>query len=89
MIRLLFILFIYSCEAHNSYVKKSPRSEGGILVVEESSPPRPLAFLPDSPSQEVTAKVGKSAIVPCAVSGIPKPVTVWYHIKTGKKTYII
>lgn len=79
----------YSCEARNPYVKKTPRSKDGLLVVAEGGPQKLLHFLPESPPASVTVKEGKSASLVCAVSGVPLPVTIWSYTKSDGSNYTL
>ncbi|XP_063367286.1 neogenin-like [Cydia amplana] len=76
---------LYRCIATNSYVNKTRTSHGGRLHV---APPEPqaLEFMPTFEDRQLLVPEGGDAVLPCPVSGWPRPSEVIWEM-AGKRLY--
>ncbi|XP_063893836.1 immunoglobulin superfamily DCC subclass member 4 isoform X2 [Helicoverpa armigera] len=79
---------LYRCKATNSHANRTRYSHEGKLQVEEypGNPDTDPAMLPVHHEKDIAVPRGSTVVLPCPVTGWPRPKLIWEFSQPGERT---
>ncbi|XP_026727114.1 protogenin-like isoform X2 [Trichoplusia ni] len=77
---------LYRCKATNTHANRTRVSHEGRLVVEENSSELEAGFLPVQQDEALAVPKGGTLVLPCPVTGVPRPRLIWKFTQPGQRT---